>query len=322
MKAFNLLIGTFFLFNFYFLPSHASTILYLQGTCSSGKSTLIHALSKEINELVIVDEDTLMHGSYVEAVKKRFPQRLAHIQKAIDEVNLYHALREKELLFKTTASDEERSRAVDNLHFIQDELNRPENLLWKQGISRSIDTQVLQSISEALEQNKNVLLDAWYITAERLKADHPETHIVRVLLYCSLPEAYARLQKRNKHAIESGNLLEKRYPRQLAGSFFSLYEISNTPLQPIHKIEIGDLKPTLDLMIQAFTGDDPTYKKPVFTFEEPSKAYFQKMSDEFLKPFECSPNEFYISPRATQDVIIDNTAADIAAAVDLIKKLL
>lgn len=323
MNTFNLLITSFVLFISFILPADATTIIYLQGTCSSGKSTLIKALKSELKSLAIVDEDAFMQAAYVEAVAKRFPEPFARIEKAIDAHNLYHALREREIAFKPTAFDEERKQAIEDLQTIQNELNLPENLSWKQEVSKGIDYSVLQSVSDAIVQNCDVLLDSWYITPERLKAEHPETRIIRVLLYCSLPEAYKRLQRRNQQAEEQGNLSEKRYPRQLVGSFFSLYLISNSPLQPIHKIRKEDLEPTLKLIAQSLIGDDLIYKKPVFTFEEPSRVYFEKMAEEFLKPFNGGiSGEFYIAPKTVQDVIIDNTAVETSTAVDSIKKLL
>lgn len=54
----------------------ASDIIYLKGTCSAGKSTLI----RNLEDFEIVDEDAIMHKSYVDAVAKRYPEAFKVIQ--------------------------------------------------------------------------------------------------------------------------------------------------------------------------------------------------------------------------------------------------
>jgi len=174
-------------------------------------------------------------------------------------------------------------------------------------VSRGIDAEVLRQIGEILEQKKNVLLDSWYIKPHHLNLHFPKTNIIRMLIYCSFQTAYERLQKRNKEALIHENLLEKRYLRQLVGSFFSLYQISPHPLQPIQEIKKQELDKVLDVISKSFKELDSSYHKPIFTFEEISQSYFLKMKKEFLHPFEELAEVLYISPKEEQDIIINNT---------------
>lgn len=309
----------FFSFVLFFHSLPAATIIYLQGSCSSGKSTLIRGLQEEVKDIIVVDEDSIMHEAYVAAVAKRFPVQFSQIQLTIAPENLYHALREKEILFKKNADDGAQAKSKASLKSIQDELDSPENLPWKQAISKSIDSQVLSQISEALLKGNHVLLDSWYIKPKRLKEEFPDKPIIRVLLYSPLAKAYERFLRRNKLAAEQGNLLEKRYPRQLLGSFFSLYQISSDHEQPIHRIQKSTLEPTLEAISHSFSGEEPTYNKPVFTFQEPSFAYFLQLKENFLRPFEKN-HDLYISPREPQDIIIDNTENEARKAVLLLLK--
>lgn len=303
------------------MEEQKNCIIYLKGTCSAGKSTLIRPLLNQWGNLEIVDEDSIMHRSYIEAVATRYPHEFDCIKQAIAQENLYHALREKDVLFKKTATKEECVKATNALYKIQEELNKPENLAWKQEISREIDTEVLRHIREAIEQKKNVLLDSWYIKPNHLNLYFPETKIIRVLIYSSLQNTYERFLKRNKEALIQENLLEKRYLRQLVGSFFSLYQIDTHPLQPIHEIKKHELDQVLDVISQSFKGSNPSYQKPIFTFEEISQTYFLKMKGEFLRPFENSGDTFYISPKEKQDIIIDNTMNDIQKALNSLKEI-
>lgn len=272
----------------------ASDIIYLKGTCSAGKSTLIRTLDDSYE---IVDEDAIMHRSYVDAVAIRFPEAFQVIQQFIAKENLYHALREKDVLFKNSESQE----ALDALKTIQDELNQ--DLPWRLAVSRGIDEEVLRKVKDAVQQNKNVVLDSWYITPDRLALECPDAHIIKVLLYCPLDRAYKRFLKRNAEAHEQKNLTEKRYLRQLIGSFISLYQISSDPSQSIQKITKMDLDPIFEEMAKGLSGSAP-YKKTVFTFETLSKGYFLEMKEGFLHPFNDSKEELYLSPKEQYDIIL------------------
>lgn len=278
---------------------NAPYIIHIKGTCSSGKSTLMRCWTKESESLAIVDEDAIMHKRYVDAVSERFPEAFDSIQKVIAKENLYHALREKDVLYKSAPSEE----AVNALTMIQEELNQ--DLPWKQLVSREIDMEVLNGIEAGLRAGKNVLLDSWYITPERLRIEFRGIKIIKVLLYCPLPLAYERFLKRNKKAHAIGNLSEKRYLRQLIGSFTSLYQINSAPLKPIQNITREELDPVFDEMENSLTGDGP-YKKPIFTFEEISKGHFLDMKEGFLRPFTVPAEEFYLEPKAPYDIILIN----------------
>lgn len=270
-----------------------SEILYLKGTCSAGKSTLISTFP---NSYEVIDEDAIMHRNYVDAVASRFPDAFRVIQRSIAKENLYHALREKDVLFK----DGESPEALDALYRIQEELNQ--DMPWRKAVSKGIDDEVLRKIKDAVQQSKNVVLDSWYISKERLACEFPDAKITKVLLYCPLPIAYQRFLKRNREAQVKGDLSEKRYLRQLVGSYFSLYQIVKDPNYAIHKITRHDLEPVLDAIANDLTGDE-AYKKSVFTFENFSKGQFLKMKGEFLRPFDETADTLYLAPKDRYDCI-------------------
>ena len=106
-------------------------IIYLKGTCCAGKTTLIQAIREKEFDLEIIDEDSVAHRRYPQAVAQRFPSAYASLVKAIAEENLYHALRINDLLFKKGVVQEARIEAEQALRMIQDELNARDNLSWK-----------------------------------------------------------------------------------------------------------------------------------------------------------------------------------------------
>jgi deoxyadenosine/deoxycytidine kinase len=304
-------------------PSIHPSIIYLQGTCSSGKSTLIQHILHRWEDLVIVDEDVIMHQSYVDAVAQRFPIKFLAVIKAIAPENLYHALREKEILFKKPTSDQERTQALMAVQEIQEELNKSENLSWKQEVSQGISAEVIKRIQEAIKKNKHVLLDSWYMKPDQLHSLYPNTPVIRVLLYCPLQVAYNRFLKRNRDALIQEDLQEKRYLRQLVGTFFSLYQIQTQPQKPIQKIRKDELTPVIDIISLSLKDGSSVYQKPIFTLEEISRPLFLKMASEFLQPFDDRESEvFYIAPKKEQDIIIDNSSGDLQDSVQAIEEIL
>lgn len=286
------------IFTLFFIISslQAGEIISLKGTCSAGKSTLVRSLENE--GLVIIDEDSIMHRGYVDAVAMRFPKAFSVLQGAIADENLYHALRENDVLFK-----KENPEASIALKLIQDELNQ--DLPWKQAVSQKIDQEILRRVKDALAQSKNVLVDSWYIKPDRLALEFPETKVTRILLYCPLATAYKRFLKRNADAHLKGDLSEKRYLRQLIGSYVSLYEISSKPLQGIEKISRADLDPIFEEMAKSLSGVAP-YRKTVFTFDTLSKGQFLEMQEGFLRPFKDSKEALYLSPKEHYDRVVCN----------------
>jgi len=48
---------------------------------------------------------------------------------------------------------------------------------------------------------------------------------------------------------------------------------------------------------QSPKGENASYQKPIFTFEEISRAFFLKIKTAFLRPFGVSQKVFYISTK-------------------------
>jgi shikimate kinase len=300
-------------------------IIYLKGTCSAGKTSLAQSV-KQHCDLEIIDEDSIMQRSYVEAVAGRFPCKFECITLAIAPSNLYHALREKDILFKMTASSEECTNAEKALNEIQEELDKEENLDWKLKISHEINEEVIQKLGDAIAKNKNALLDSWYLKEPQIKKLFPDAKMITLLLYCPLNAAYERLNKRNETALLLGNLQEKRYLRQLLGSFIALYQISEHPTGSLEKVSRNELAQIFEMFSRQIEMenpdpiDRPEGPKPIFTFAKLSRSQFLQMKSHLLRPLELSPSAlFYVSPKNEYDLIIDNSNQDILEIIKSIK---
>lgn len=305
------------------IDSKTPIIVYLKGTCCAGKSTLIQSIGQRWENLEIVDEDPIVHRTYPNAVALRFPTEYINIIKAIAEYNLYHALRQKDILFKKSATQEECIKASNAVSFIQNELNQSQNLLWKEEVNEEIRKEIIETIQLALQNKKNILLDSWYFTADQIQELFPTTPVVRVMLYCPFPIVYERLLKRNKDSIEQENLQEKRGMNQLMGSFCSLYQMSDQPAQPIQIINRQELDKIFNSVCLTLECENIHDQEQIFTFGEYSQSRFQKLQTEFMQPFvELGSANLYISPKEKQDLIIDHATGDIEKALDLLKEVI
>lgn len=291
-------------------------LLDLKGTCSSGKSTLIRSLQKQKLNWAIVDEDAIMQESYVEAVIERFPEESAYLKEVIASQNLYHALREKEVLFQTGSSEEEREQAHFFLRKIQQELDNPRNSAWKESVSKEIDEKVFQKIEEAFSQDQPVLLDSWYFKPARLQFLFPKMKWVRVLLYCPLPVAYERLLKRNQEAELSQNLKEKRYLRQLIGSFCSMYRIDEDPSEALEVIFKEKWDECLSQMLEQIDPQIRMQPKPLFTAPSLSVEQFTKIVEAFFKPVENEAQNYFLHPKQSFDLVLDSTKIDLPEMIE------
>jgi guanylate kinase len=278
-------------------------IILLKGTCSSGKSTLIQSIADSDMNIEIVDEDTYVHDGYLSAIQTRFPLEYNAIAEAIDYDNMYLSLRSNDMIYNSHSSYPERCIAEKYILDLRQELNKPEYLNWKNSVSENITDTCLDAMKNALEHGKSVLLDAWYISGNRIRGLFPNNTIIKILLYCELQEGYRRLMERNLKCQTTRNIREKRSAAQLIGSFNLLYKVSKTPLQPIHKFNFETFN---NLMAEIEeTLPVTTTLAQVFSFKECSKSEFRGLQLNFLKDFEH--NNCYITPKENHDLIIDNT---------------
>lgn len=317
--------AVFFIFSNSFVVEanlSSSMIFYLCGTCSSGKSTFIQTI-KDPCDLIVVDEDSIMQKKYVDAVVKRFPNECDYISRFIANVNLYHALREKDILFNDEPSEGDKSKVIQTLDEIQRELNQSINLAWKQKISQEINEEVLFQLKGSIEQNNNIILDSWYVKEDDIKKLFPNVKIIKILLFCPFHETFTRFLNRNEEAIKLKNLQEKRYFRQFLGTFAAFYKIDENPqtaLQKIYKAEIDQIFDEISLKINNQECDD---QKPIFTFNEIAHNQFLKIKNLFYEPFMFSTSEFlYLSPRKEYDLIVDARQMDQQTAILYLQKWL
>ena len=243
---------TYVLYYFVATSSYAQPkspcIIYLKGSCSAGKSMLVESLKQRWQTVEIIDDDQLIFRAGCKAAAETFPLEYACIRKAINLENIYRAIFAKDVCYKKSATKEAQLKAHTALCTIQ--TNTDFVSLWKSYIEK-IKSGMINTIHAALSARKTVLIDAWQLTLDQIQENFPHTPLIRVLLYCSLPVAFDRFEKRNKDALAQRNFMEKRFIGQLVSSFCSLYELQSQPSQPIEAVAKAELEEIFQLSPKA-----------------------------------------------------------------------
>jgi hypothetical protein len=283
-------------------------IAYLKGTCSAGKSTFGRTLESQSRNWVFIDEDVFYIRRYCELIAERFPQEYATASCAIASSNLYHAFYRNIVVFHEKASASERTAASEAVLKVQLALEDPAKAIWKLEAKRQIQSELVAKIQAAFRERKKVLLDSWLFTAAEVQARFGEARVVRVLLYCPLPVAMLRLQKRNQEGQVAGNIESNRFTGQLMSSFCGLYAMSKTPKSPIECVEKTVFETQFAAMASDVKKANTRGAKKIFMNEEMPQDVFQRTQAQFMQPYVVeSADALFIAPKDVQDVIINNS---------------
>lgn len=205
-------------------------LVMLRGACSSGKNTLCDHIQAHESNLHVIDLDSIYMSHVVDLVAETFPEEFDTLSQAVPPYNLYHALKRNEVLLK--------GEALEALTKIQISLEGPLGSSFQSTLRKKLKTHLLEQIEMAFEEGKNVLMNTWLpmgFIEEHFKS-HPT---VNVLVYSSLPAGFEMLKKRNRDALDSGNLSNKRFLGQLLSSFNSLFYL--TMEEGEHSIGVNSL---------------------------------------------------------------------------------
>lgn len=284
-----------------------ATIVYLKGTACAGKNRFAAAFEK-CSKWLCINDDPIACDVFLAAIQERFPKEYLAAARVIHVSNLYHALRYKDILFRQESNEDERKAGGEAVAFIQNELDQAENRPWVLQVNQTVRLQAMQKIETAIRNKQRVLLDSWFFTSKEVQEKFPEGRVIRLLVYCPLPVATKRLFKRNSEGLATGNIIEKRYPVNLLGSFKALFHLEQNPQQPLEVVDKSTLVAAFDLLRDEIAKVDATIPKKSFTIQQLSTPQFETLKKEFLQPFEAYKGKtLTIAPREPQNIIVANT---------------
>lgn len=296
--------------------SSKACIVYLKGSCSSGKSSLAKQYVQN-PAWVTIDDDVICMKEYVDTWRVSHPEEMKLISEAIDEKNIYMAIKRNLFCFKNSSPKTVVKNAKIAIRAIQTSYKSSTDT-WKNIPHQRIRAVVQKQVKEAIENNKNVLLDSWFYTAEQIEKLFPYTRVVKMMLFNPLYLCLQRLEKRNSSSDIEADFREKRFKANVLRSFFNLYKLSDSSYGSICSVDKETVLPFHKAIAQQLPCG--YMRESSLTEIEISREEFSTLVESFMEPFNnTDSHRLYIVPKVPQDCIIssaNHTPTQLAAFVN------
>jgi hypothetical protein len=292
----------------------SATIVILRGTGSAGKTSLCKELIAIDPSWKLLDEDEMYIEQSIGYFRTYFPQEVASIEQAIADANLFHALQRHQIVFRSTATVQEKSEALNSLYTIRVKLHQcaGNNDITSKAWNRNLSAYVLDCINMHLANGFNVVLDSWgLLRSEHVALLQEQYEVITILAYCPLRDVINRTIQRNAHALLTKNLASLRYYRHMLRSFINLYDFEeNNSVRALDSITREDINNELDIVsLLLCTQDYPDELSNGFSQVEFSRNQLYDYRVNCMKKF-ANNNPLYIVPKIPVDFCIrtDNSS--------------
>lgn len=305
--------------------SFSGTVVFLRGSGCAGKTSLCNELVKLNSSWKYVEEDGIFYQEAATCWQSEFPTEFAAIQEAVDSENILHAVLRSQILFKSSASDEQRLKAKSAIAVIQQTLNSREKKQESDGKtswSGILRDQITQTIMDHA-QHHNVIVDTWFLKPEHIQRVADAYRVVHVIAYSAFPEVVKRTMKRNYMALMNGkNISNLRFFHQALKSFTGTYDISDSPDKSIVSLDKESVLHALDLVeLQLQDSPQAPGSSKTFTRGEFSLQEFQDYRKDLLGKF--TSQTAYIVPKLPFDMVVmtdeQNPTVSAQQIIDFVK---
>jgi uridine kinase len=259
----------------------ASTIIFLKGPNSTGKTSLCRELVSLNKQWKWLDEDDFYIEQSLQTFACHFSQDYALLEKAIDHANLFHAIKYHEVLFKNTASKPDKQRAHKALNHIRSALAKASHALYHQNVVQQVKQQLITHLNEYLVQGYHVIVDSWLLDKAIINTYKKQHKTHTVVVYCSLNEILHRINQRNHQALKNNDFHNRRLFKQALISFFKFFSFKNSK----HYMPIAYV--SKQQMLSAFKKVI-TYAHQLKHHEYPSAEFEVKKLENFRKKIASS----------------------------------
>lgn len=286
--------------------SFAGKVVFLHGTAGAGKSSLCNEIVTFDNTWRMVSEDDIYYSEAVLYWKREFPEELKAIENAIDSENILHAVMRTQILFKASATKEQRLKAKEAILTVQKNLDarkQSDECEEKGSWSATLRDYITQLIIDTAQEH-NVVIETWFLKPEHVQKVTQVHDIKHVIAYCSFEEIIKRTIKRNCEALMEGkDISNLRFFHQALKSFSGLYEISCAAEGSIASLDQASIVHGLDI-IEVCLQDSPlaigsynTFTRGEFSLEE-FQEYRKKLLDK------CGSKTVYVVPKFHFDLVV------------------
>jgi deoxyadenosine/deoxycytidine kinase len=271
-------ISLLLIFSIITFSTEANTLIVIQGTANSGKSSLCQALNNLDNSYKIISQDDINRKATYEVCEKAFPEEMAVIRKTVAYENMWQAIKCFNVIFIPKISEEEKQNTLDAISLIQDFFDDSVHHKELAAMNKRIKHRVMEQLLFYAAVGYNIILDSWGYTNWDYELDQVSecfNHIIKVATYCSLETVIKRWKKRNEEAIKTNNYKEKRFLGQMLKSFFGFLEPSLTDQSGVLILTKKDFDMLIEKAIQCIQNfehkkhlDNSVFSSYEFTYEE------------------------------------------------------
>ncbi len=273
----------------------ASRLIFLSGTSTAGKSSIMTEFAKRHENAVELGTDDFEEQHRAALIAKHFPKEYAILSQVIEDKKLFRFLfspldvikKHPEEFFKNspepkTAAEKEALLALRNaaLSLYETPFYKAVDVLLKKHKATQ-DEEHFKAILDLSAKGKTVIFDTPNAAGflEYLKSHPHHAPVQRFLVYVPLTELVKRLPGRNEQAEATGNVYNRRQYIDLLNQFKHQYRKA----EPAADIPVGTLK--REDVEKIFKDNEQAIEAENMSARENSRAEQVVVKDQFLKYF-------------------------------------
>ncbi len=294
MKLIKIYTYLLFFIALHFTSLHA-IFFFLEGTCSSGKSSICHLL-KQDNEFTIIA--SLYWDWGVKKLTELFPLEIASIEKAIIQKNMIHALRRNIIIFKKNSTKTQQNNALKAIKKIQ---NYFTGLSYHEHMKEFKKYSLVKIYESIASHDKFTIIDGcWYLNETDIL---PNVKTYTILAYCSFGEMIHRIASRNKTAFLEKNIINHRFFKDGMVSFFKFYTLSSTKDNAIDTLDKITVQKYLNFVELQLSNSNHFALDNEYIIQEFTQKEFQSYATNLLQIFQ-DQDLLYVIPKKHYDLIL------------------
>ncbi len=287
-----------------FCFASSQKIVLLYGSSCSGKTSLCKEVERLDCSWLHIDEDDIYIEEWLKEIASSFPAEYECISKAISDSNLFHAVKRNVILFKERATSKERSLALESITTIQTFFQEEGCKEFREKFREKFISLTLDAIEQGLINQKNILLNRWYLSHDQITKTFPDIPTSKVFAFSPLVSSLEKFNKRNSEAFLDKDLSNHRFYKQFIPSYISLYQIKTTPTDIHFPCKRKDLDTLFESIYQDLLLEEKIVNPGILSVEL-SKMELEEFRKKFIPKY-LLPNEtIYITPSREYDIIIN-----------------
>lgn len=299
-------------------------IVFLRGPSCSSKSSSCKAVAQLDTSWQVISEDDYCMQNTLRIVAQTYPEEYNKVAAAIEDCNRYNAIVRHEVLYKSTATTDEKEKACTAINRIRRYFDTQNTV--RDQFCIPLNELLMKDIFALAKQGHNVLVDSWFLRPQDIEYCKKNFRTYVVFAYAPLPVLLQRLAERNAQAHSVNDLRNKKFFDQVLNVFKKIEFTNNAARKQVNignKEEIQACFETIHAQLKIAYAPRMSFTRREITQEE-----LDKLKQEVMQKFDGTPRKKYICVNEEVCGICDlvvNTQAltpkDVAACIVKLKEM-